>query len=54
MEVLIREKAYWYLGNSYFQMNQLEQARQAIQHAYELNGAYRRVTKHYLDALASA
>lgn len=53
-EVLVREKGYWYLGNAYFQLNQLDEARSAIEDAYELNGAYRRVAKHYLDALASA
>ncbi|MDX1636779.1 MAG: tetratricopeptide repeat protein [Balneolaceae bacterium] len=54
VDVLTREKGYWYLGNSYFQLNQLDEARQAIESAYELDGAYRRVAKHYLDALASA
>lgn len=53
-DVLTREKGYWYLGNAYFQLNQLDEAQQAIQNAYELNGAYRRVAKHYLDALASS
>lgn len=54
VDILTREKGYWYLGNAYFQLNQLDKARQAIENAYELNGAYRRVAKHYLDALASA
>lgn len=53
VDVLTREKGYWYLGNAYFQLNELDKAQQAIQKAYELNGAYRRVAKHYLDALAS-
>lgn len=53
-DILTREKGYWYLGNSYFQLNELDKARQAMENAYELNGAYRRVAKHYLDALASA
>ncbi len=54
VDALTRERGYWYLGNAYFQLNQLDKAQQAIQNAYELNGAYRRVAKHYLDALASA
>ncbi|MDR8392107.1 hypothetical protein NC796_13215 [Aliifodinibius sp. S!AR15-10] len=54
VDILTREKGYWYLGNAYFQMNQLDKAQQAIQNAYQLDGAYRRVAKHYLDALASA
>lgn len=53
IDVLTREKGYWYLGNAYFQLNQLDKAQQAIQNAFELNGAYRRVAKHYLNALAS-
>lgn len=53
IDVLTREKGYWYLGNAYFQMGQLDKAENAIQKAYDLNGAYRRVAKSYLDALAS-
>ncbi len=53
VDILTREKGYWYLGNAYFQLNRLDEAEEAIQNAYELNGAYRRVAKHYLDALAS-
>lgn len=50
---LVRERAYWYLGNTYFQLNKLEEAKQAFQNAYELNGAYSRVAQSYLKALAS-
>lgn len=50
---LVRERAYWYLGNTYFQMNRIEYAREAFQEAYELNGAYSRVAQSYLRALAS-
>ena len=49
---LIRERAYWYLGNTFFQLNKLEEARAAFQEAYELNGAYSRVAQSYLRALA--
>lgn len=52
VDVLTLEKAYWYLGNTYFQMNDLEQARTNIEKAYDLNGAYRRVAGSYLEALA--
>lgn len=51
IDVLLQEKAYWYLGNSYFQLDDLEEARSAIEKAYEINGAYRRVAESYLDAL---
>lgn len=50
--VLTLEKGYWFLGNTYFQMGQLDNARKAIRNAYDLNGAYRRVAKSYLDALS--
>lgn len=52
IDVLMLEKAYWYIGNAYFQLNQLAEARTYIEKAYELDGAYRRVTKSYLDALS--
>lgn len=53
VDILTREKGYWYLGNSYFQLNELDKAEAAIQKAYDLNGAYRRVAESYLNALAS-
>ena len=46
------EKAYWYLGNTYFQLDQLEEAEIAFQKTFELNGAYSRISKSYLDALS--
>jgi tetratricopeptide (TPR) repeat protein len=51
---LTLEKGYWYLGNTYFQLDQLAEAEQAFQSAYELNGAYSRVSKSYLDAFSEA
>ncbi len=54
VDVLTLEKAYWYLGNSYFQMDNLAEAEKAMQSAYELNGAYSRVAKSYLDAMDNA
>lgn len=52
IDVLTLEKGYWYLGNAYFQLNELDQAEAAIQNAFDLNGAYRRVAESYLTALA--
>lgn len=52
VDVLMAEKAYWYIGNAYFHIDQLAEAQANIEQAYELNGAYRRVAKSYLDALS--
>ncbi|NGP88384.1 tetratricopeptide repeat protein [Fodinibius halophilus] len=52
VDVLMLEKAYWYMGNAYFHMDKLVKARIHIEKAYDLNGAYRRVSKSYLDALS--
>lgn len=52
VDVLMLEKAYWYTGNAYFHMDNLTEARTNIEKAYELNGAYRRVSKSYLNALS--
>ncbi len=52
VDVLMLEKAYWYTGNAYFHMDQLSEARNYIEKAYDLNGAYRRVSKSYLNALS--
>lgn len=53
IDVLTLEKGYWFLGNTYFQLDRLELAEAAFQKAYELNGAYSRVAKTYVDALGS-
>lgn len=52
VDVLTVEKAYWYLGNAYFQLDELDQAKQNIEKAYALNGAYRRVAQSYLNAFS--
>ena len=51
LDVLTYEKAYWYLGNAYLKQGQLKEARTVIKKAYDLNGAYRRVTEEYLKKL---
>ena len=52
VDVLTLEKAYWYMGNAYFHLDQLSEAQSNIEKAYDLNGAYRRVSKSYLNALS--
>ncbi|MFO7800084.1 tetratricopeptide repeat protein [Rhodohalobacter sp.] len=51
--VIIQEQNYWYLGNAYFQLNRIEEARNTLEKAYQLNGAYSRVAERYIQALAS-
>lgn len=41
-EPLLKEKAYWYLGNSYINLNRLEDAREAIHNTYIVDGIYRK------------
>lgn len=51
--VIIQEQNYWYLGNTYFQLNRIDEARSTLEKAYQLNGAYSRVAERYIEALAS-
>lgn len=39
---VIREKAYWYMGNAYVNIEKLEQAREAIHKVYSMDGIYRK------------
>lgn len=52
-DLLVQERAWWYLGNTYFQLNRMDEALQSFRRAYELNGAYSRVAESYLKALAA-
>ena len=45
------EKAYWLLANSYFQLDQLEEAKIAFQNTYDLDRDYSRIAKSYINAL---
>ena len=51
--IIIQEQSYWYLGNAYFQLNRIEEARATLEKAYQLNGAYSRIAERYIQALAS-
>lgn len=53
IDVLTKEKGYWFLGNTYFQLDRLVEAEEAFRNAHQLNGAYSRVAKTYVDALTS-
>lgn len=50
-EPLIKEKAWWYLANSYLKTNHREDAKVAAQHTYDVNGAYRRMAARWLERL---
>jgi len=47
----ILEKGYWLLANSYFQLDQLEDAKIAFQNTYDLDRQYSRIAKSYIKAL---
>jgi len=52
-DIMLRERNYWYLGNAYFQVNKLDEAKAALEKAFELNGAYSRVAQSYIRALSA-
>jgi tetratricopeptide (TPR) repeat protein len=47
----IREKSYWYLGNTLLNQEKLEQARDAIHNTYAMNGVYREPSYRLLRKL---
>ena len=49
----ILEKGYWLLANSYFQLDQLDEAKTAFQYTYDLDRDYSRIAKSYINALNS-
>lgn len=49
LHLLTEERVQWFLGNVYLQLGQEEIALEHIQKTYDLNGAYRRLAKRYLD-----
>jgi len=51
-DIMLKERNFWYLGNAYFQTNRLDEAKEALEKAFELNGAYSRVAQSYLRALS--
>jgi tetratricopeptide (TPR) repeat protein len=51
-DMLLLERNYWYLGNTYFQLNRIVEAKAALEKAYELNGAYSRIAASYIKALS--
>lgn len=48
---MLKEKAYWYLGNAYTNLGQLEEAKTAIQKAHDLQGIYQNPASRLLQKL---
>lgn len=48
---VLREKAYWYLGNAYIKLGQLKKARIAVHNAYSQDGLYRKPSFRLLRKL---
>lgn len=51
VDILMKERAYWYLGNTYFRLNEPQAAKNSFASAAELDGAYSRVAETYLNSL---
>lgn len=50
-KTIVEEKAYWYLGNAYINIEKLVDARKAIQNAYAMDGIYRKPASRLLQKL---
>lgn len=48
---VLKEKAYWYLGNAYINTDHLKEARDAIHKVYIMEGIYRKSAKRVLKKL---
>lgn len=48
---MISEKAYWYLGNALINIGNLEEAREAIYEAYQMDGVFRNASFRLLQKL---
>ena len=48
---VLEEKAYWYMGNAYINIEQLDKAREAIHKVYSMDGIYRKPSFRLLKKL---
>lgn len=48
---IVEEKAHWYLGNAYINIEKLEDARETIHHVYAMDGIYRKSAFRLLKKL---
>lgn len=51
--MLVSEKAYWYMGNAYLNVNRWEEARNAVYNAYVEQGVFRKPAKNLLENIDS-
>lgn len=54
VEKPILENGYWFLGNAYFQVDRVNDAKEAFIKAYEMDGDYSRAAKNLIDAISNA
>ena len=47
----LREKAYWYLGNTYLNLEEKQKAKEAIYNAWSANGVYRKPAERLLEEM---
>lgn len=48
---VLEEKAYWYLGNAYVNMGQLDKARTAIENVHAFEGIYQKPASRLLEKI---
>ncbi len=53
VDIQILEKGYWYLANTYLQLDRLLDAEAAFQKTLDMDGQYSRIAKTNLEALKS-
>jgi len=51
VNILVSEKAYWYMGNAYLNLEQWRQARKHVQEAYSMQGVFRNPAGNLLEKL---
>ena len=54
VEDRILENGYWFLGNAYFLVDRVDDAKRALIKAYEMDGDYSRSAKNVIDAISQA
>lgn len=50
-DVVLEEKAYWYLGNAYVNLDRFEEGREAIHKVYTMDGIYKKPANRLLQKL---